>query len=152
MLASRATRSTSSASFAGDDAVANAVSAGHAVILDAERYIERVRPPDRRRLVAACTKLVGVLPKGKGALLQTESELDASGTLLYWMQAASFAVGASFKGAACRTLALRSRGTAKEPVVPAAAEQGHLRPEATLRLRMAPRRPSGPGQSGCAAA
>ena len=40
-------------------------------------------------------------PKGKGALLQTESELsDASGTLLYRMQAASFAVGAKgFKGA-----------------------------------------------------
>ena len=69
---------------------------GTRVILDAERYIERVRPlpPDGGSLQLR-TKLVGVLPKGKGALLQTVSELsDASGALLYRLQAASFAVGA----------------------------------------------------------
>ena len=69
---------------------------GTRVILDAERYIERVRPlPTDGGSLLLRTKLVGVLPKGKGALLQTESELsDASGTLLYRLQAASFAVGA----------------------------------------------------------
>ena len=75
---------------------------GTRVILDAERYIERVRPLQTEGgSLQLRTKLVGVLPKGKGALLQTESELsDASGTLLYRMQAASFAVGAKgFKGA-----------------------------------------------------
>ena len=69
---------------------------GTRVILDAERYIECVRPlpPDGASL-SLRTKLVGVLQKGKGAVLQTESELsDADGQLLYRLQAASFAVGA----------------------------------------------------------
>ena len=70
---------------------------GTRVILDAERYIERVRPlPSEGGSLQLRTRLVGVLPKGKGAVLQTESELsDANGALLYRMQAASFAVGAT---------------------------------------------------------
>ena len=98
---------------------------GTRVILDAERYIERVRPLQTEGgSLQLRTKLVGVLPKGKGALLQTESELsDASNTLLYRMQAASFA-GAKASRARAATLALRSRVAAQEPRRPGRGRAG----------------------------
>ena len=70
---------------------------GTRVVLDAERYIECVRPlPTEGASLSLRTKLVGVLQKGKGAVIQTESELvDSDDQLLYRLQAASFAVGAT---------------------------------------------------------
>ena len=70
---------------------------GTRTVLDAERYVEMVRPlpPEGASDLVLRSRVVGAHQKLKGVVIQTESELrDAGGELLYRMQAAAFAVGA----------------------------------------------------------
>lgn len=69
---------------------------GTRALLDGERFIERVKPiPAEGAALVLRSKLVGVEPKLKGALVHSEGELrTAEGELLYRMQSTGFAVGA----------------------------------------------------------
>ena len=69
---------------------------GTKTFLDGERFIERVAPipADGAQLVLR-GKLVGVEPKGKGALIHMAGELrSAEGELFYRLDSTAFAVGA----------------------------------------------------------
>ena len=69
---------------------------GIRTVLDAERYIEMVRPlPEEGGSFSIRSKVVSVQKKGKGAVVHIESELRGEGDeLFYRLHAGAFAVGA----------------------------------------------------------
>lgn len=72
---------------------------GARALLDAERYIERVRDvpsAEGAHTLTYQSRLLGVVPKRNGALIHTAGELfDGGGALLYRMRASAYALGAT---------------------------------------------------------